>query len=235
MPQTWLPNLLIGKMSFMAKISTPSWSCLTKGITKPCTQLHQAPSTSTNLHPAHFNLQTSSIHLRSAHFSLHPALCNTLNNIWTKILHVIGQFPQILTKNWHTWYFGGADSESRLRFLKFRPQNPLLGKFRLKNSKLSSENWYTWYLKDADSESRPRFLKFWPQNPFLVTQSCPFCLEIGTYAISMMLILISTLFFWISNPNFLFGKIWTKKIKIVPFNWKLVHMVSWKCRFLIRT
>ena len=41
------------------------------GITKPCTHL---------LHPAHF--------------SLHLALCNTLNVIRTKILHVIGQFPQ---------------------------------------------------------------------------------------------------------------------------------------------
>ena len=46
-------------------------------------------------------------------------------------------------------------------------QNPFLGKFGLKNSKLSvSENWYTYYLKDADSESRLRFLKCWPQNPF---------------------------------------------------------------------
>ena len=26
-----------------------------------------------------------------------------------------------LTENWHTWYFGGVDSESRIRFLKFRP------------------------------------------------------------------------------------------------------------------
>ena len=43
----------------------------------------------------------------------------------------------ILTKNWHTWYFGGLDSESRLRFLKFRPQNPFLDKFGPKNSKLS--------------------------------------------------------------------------------------------------
>ena len=86
------------------------------------TQLHSPPPSSTHLHPAYF--------------SLHPALCNTLNNIWTKILHVIGQFPQILTKNWHTWYFGGVDSESRLRFLKFRPQNPFLGKFGPKKSKL---------------------------------------------------------------------------------------------------
>ena len=40
------------------------------GITKPCIDLHPAPSTSTQLY-------------------------NTLNNIWTKILYVIGQTPQI--------------------------------------------------------------------------------------------------------------------------------------------
>ena len=57
---------------------------------------------------------------------LHPALWNTLNVIRTKILHVIGQFPQILpilTENWHTWSLGGVDLESALRFLKFLPQN----------------------------------------------------------------------------------------------------------------
>ena len=52
--------------------------------------------------------------------------------------------------------------------LKFRPQNPLLGKFVPKNLKLSvsSENWYTQYRKDADFEPRLRFLKFWRQNLF---------------------------------------------------------------------
>ena len=48
------------------------------GITKPCTHLHPAPSTS-----------------KLRYLSLHPSLCNTLNNIRTKILHVIGQFSQI--------------------------------------------------------------------------------------------------------------------------------------------
>ena len=71
---------------------------------------------------------------------------NSLNVIRTKILHVIGQFPKyrpknpklsILTENWHTWCLGDADSESGLRFLKFQPQNPFLGKFRPKKSKLS--------------------------------------------------------------------------------------------------
>ena len=41
------------------------------------------------------HLQPRTIHLHSAHFSLHPALCKTLNVIRTKISHVIEQFPQI--------------------------------------------------------------------------------------------------------------------------------------------
>ena len=59
--------------------------------------LNRAP-TSTQLHappPSSFQLPPSSIHLQPAHFSLPPALCNTINNLWTKMLYVIGQFPQI--------------------------------------------------------------------------------------------------------------------------------------------
>ena len=63
------------------------------------------------------------------------------------------------------------------------------------------------------------FLNFDPKIHFWAnldpkTQSCPFYLKIGAHGISMMLILIPTLVFWISNPNFLFGQIWTKKVKI---------------------
>ena len=86
-------------------------------------------------------------------------------------------------------------------------------------------------------------LDFWNSDPKIhfwanlgpKIQSCPFCLKIGAPSISRMLILIPTLVFWISNPNFLFGQIWAKKVKVVRFNWKLTHMVSWKCRFRIRT
>ena len=64
-----------------------------KGATKPYTQLHSAPSTSTQLHPpppSRFQPPPSSIHLHPTHFSLHLALCNTLNNIRSKISDVIG-------------------------------------------------------------------------------------------------------------------------------------------------
>ena len=101
-------------------------------ITKPCTYLHPAPSTSTQLHPTHF--------------SLHPALCNTLDVIRTKVSHVIGQFPQTYAEKlkavhfnwklahmvyWRRWYgiqtFKLAQMVSWGCWFLF---NPFLGKFK---------------------------------------------------------------------------------------------------------
>ena len=186
----------------------------------------------------------------------------------------MGNFPKfrpknqklsILTENWHTWYIGGFDSESRLRFLKFRPQNPFLGKcgpkksklfvgkhgihgilevqilnpdldfwnsypkihmgkFGSKKSKLSlfPENWHTWHLDDADSYSNIIFLNFQPYIHFWAnlgqkSQSCLFCLKIGTHVMSRLLILVPTLVFWISKSKSIFGQIWTEKLKVVKF------------------
>ena len=54
------------------------------------TQFHSPPPSSTQLHPlSSFEPPPSSIYLHPAHFSLHPALCNILNNIRTKMWHVI--------------------------------------------------------------------------------------------------------------------------------------------------
>ena len=58
-------------------------------IAKPCTHLHTATSTSTQLHPP----LPSSIRFHPAYFNIHPALCSIFNFIRTKILP--GQFPQI--------------------------------------------------------------------------------------------------------------------------------------------
>ena len=66
------------------------------------------------------------------------------------------------------------------------------------------------------------------------SQSCPFFLKIGTRSILMMLILIITLVFWISDPKSIFGKIWTKKVKDVQFGWKVAHRVSRRSWFLFR-
>ena len=85
-------------------------------------------------------------------------------------------------------------------------------------------------------------LDFWNSDPKIhfwanldwKSQSCPFFLKIGTHGILMMLIFIPTLVFWISNPKSIFGKIWTKKVKVVQFSWKLAHRVSRPCWFLFR-
>ena len=104
--------------------------------------INRAP-TSTQLHPP----PPSSIHLNSAHFNLHPAPSTSTQLILAstqssappsavfkpKYCTQLGNFPKfrsknqklsISTENWHTWYIGGVDYESTLRFLKFRPQNP---------------------------------------------------------------------------------------------------------------
>ena len=135
-----------------------------------CTHLQPPPVSSIQLHsppPRSFQLPDSSIQLHPAHFSLHPALCNTLINIRTKIPNLIGQFPQfrtknskliILTQNLYTWYLGGADPDKKFQ------KNSFLGKFGPKKSKLFvlPENWRKWYIEDADSYSDISFLNFQP-------------------------------------------------------------------------
>ena len=58
------------------------------GIAKPCTQLHPAPSTLTQL------ISTSN-ELHQPPFSLFHPPPSSLYVIRTKIAHVIGQFPHI--------------------------------------------------------------------------------------------------------------------------------------------
>ena len=67
------------------------------------------------------------------------------------------------------------------------------------------------------------------------SQRCPFCLKNGTHGISSMLILIPNYFSEFQILISFLGKFGPKKVKVVRFNWKLVHMLSWKCRFRIRT
>ena len=114
----------------------------------PCTSIHLHPS------PSSIQPRPSSIYLHPVHLSLNPALCNTLNVIWPLISHVSGNSPKlrpnnsnlfILTENWYIGKLGGYRFETALSFLKFKPQNPFLGNFLSKKSKLSvlPENWHT--------------------------------------------------------------------------------------------
>ena len=114
-------------------------------ITKPCTHLHPAPSTSTQLHPP----PPSSIHIHPAHFNLHraPSTSTQLISVSTQL----SATPSTIFEPKYHKYLGN--------FPKFRP----------KNSKLSIliENRLTRYVGGADFESRPPksiFGLIWAQN-----------------------------------------------------------------------
>ena len=83
-------------------------------------------------------------------------------------------------------------------------------------------------------------LDFWNLDPKIhlwsnlgpKIQTCPFCLKIITHSISRMLIPNSDLDFWNFDPKIHF---WSNLGPKSQRYWKLAHMVSWKCRFRIRT
>ena len=110
----------------------------------------------------------------------------------------------ILNENWYTWYIAGANSKSRLRYLKFRYQNPFLGEIGLKISNLSvcSNGISRMLIPNPD-------LHFWNSYPkihFLAKlaskfQNCLFCLKSGSHGISRMLIPKPDLDFWNFDPK----------------------------------
>ena len=139
--------------------------------------LNHAP-TSTQLHPPppnSFQPSPSSIQLHPAHLSFHPVLSTLLE---PKYCTYLDNFP------------------------KFRPENWKLY--------ILTENWHITYLGGADSKFGLRFWNSGPKIHFWVnlgqkSQSCSFCLKIGTQGVWNMLIRIPTLVFWISKPKFIFG------------------------------
>ena len=155
-----------------------SGSFLIMCITKSCTHLHPAPSTSTQLHlpsSASTQLISTSTHLHLPLPSLfqfppsslqHPQ--QYLNQNVARNLTISPNLGQKI-KSCPFWLKIGSHgilevfiSNQTFRFLKLRPQNSFLEKFGPKKSKVSllSENWYTWYLKDVDSYCNISFLNF---------------------------------------------------------------------------
>ena len=148
----------------------------------------------------------------------------------------------ILIENWHIWYIAGVDSESRLKFLKFRPKiyfwanlGPKIRSclFCLKIG-AHSISWMLIPNPDLDFYNFNPKIHFWANlDPKI--QSCSFCLKIGTHSISRILIPNSDLDFWNFDPKIhFFGKFGSKKFKVVRFVWKLVQMVSEGCWFLFQ-
>ena len=184
--------------------------------------VHPAPTSSIYFHRAHFNLHPAtsiSTLLFSVSTQLHPPALSSFQSPASSLQHSQQYLNQNIARNWSIsknlaqkikkcpfWLKIGAHSISRMLILNL----------------------------DLD------FWNFDPKIQFLAnlcpkTQSCSFCLKISTHGISRMLILFLTLVSWNSNPIFVIGQIQAKKGKVVVFNWKLVHMISWKCRFQIRT
>ena len=85
----WKTKTFINKLSDYRSLVEGAKIENEKGITKPWTHLHPAPSTSTLL----ISVSTQ-LHPPTPSSFQSPALY-ILNVIKTKILHVIGQFPQI--------------------------------------------------------------------------------------------------------------------------------------------
>ena len=148
--QLWLLFLAYSLVVVLLKLHLHLETGITKpythhpppGIIKPCTILHPAPSTSTQL------ISTST--------QLHPPPPSSFQPPPSSLQHPQQYLNQNIARNWAISpnlgqkiksfpFWLKIDSESRLRFLKFRPQNPFLGKFGPKNSKLFvlSENWCT--------------------------------------------------------------------------------------------
>ena len=162
------------------------WKIL--GITKPSTQLHPAPSTSTQF------ISNST--------ELHPPPPSSFQPPPSFLQHPQQYLHQNVARNWAIspnfgqkikslpfWLKIGTHGILEVLIpnpdLKFRSQNSFLGKFGPKKSKLSvlSENWCTEYFKDADSYSNISFLNFKIWIPFSAnlgqkSQSCLFCLKV---------------------------------------------------------
>ena len=167
------------------------------------------------MHPFYFNLHP-------AHLSLHPAVCNTLNVIWTVILYVLGNSPNL-----------GPKIQSCLFWLKIGPQgnlevlnpNPDLV-FWNSNAKihfwanLSQKSQSYQFCLKIGTHGIWRMLTLMPTLVFCVCNSKSIFWKIWAekvkfihfgwklaHSISMMLILILSLVFWISYPKFIFGQI----------------------------
>ena len=125
--------------------------------------MHLPAPSSIHFHPAPTQLHPT-------HFSLHPALCNTLDVIRTKVSHVIGQFPQTYAEKlkavhfnwklahmvyWRRWY--------GIQTYIFEILTPKFISGQIWADKVNYVffflNWHKWNLEDADSYST--------LNPFL--------------------------------------------------------------------
>ena len=198
------------------------------------------PPSSIHLQPA----PSTSTQLISTSTQLHPPPPSSFQLSPSSLQHPQQDSHQNIARNWAISPNLGRKIQRCPFWLKTGlygilevviPKPDFLGKFWPKKSKLPvlSENCHTWYLNDADSYSK--FI-FWISNPKIhfwanlgsKSQSCPFCLKIGTHGISRMLILIPTIIFWNSMPKIYFWANLGQKIQSCAFWLKIgTHGISW--------
>ena len=171
-------------------------------ITKPCSHLHPAPSTSTQL------ISTST--------HLHPPSPSSFQSPPSSLQHPQQYLNQNIAHNWAISPNLGQKIKSCPFWLKIGTHGIL--EVLIPNPDLDFWN------------SDPK-IHFWA-NLGSKSKSCQFCLKNGTHGISRMLILITTLVFWIFNSKYLFGKPGSKKVKFVCFALKLSQMVCFGSWFL---
>ena len=222
-------------------------------LLKPCTHLHPAPSTFTQL------ISTSA--------QLHPPPPNSFQSPPSSLQYLQQNVDQNIARNW-------AISPNLGRKIKSCPFWLTIGTHGIFKVLIPNPDLDFW-------NSNPK-IHFWA-NLGPKSKTCQFCLKIGTHVISRMLILfprklilVLVLVFWISYQksilgkfgpkkskfsilsenwhiwylkeadscsgssflNFLskihFGQVWAKKVKVVRFFWKLRRMVSRGCWFLFQ-
>ena len=147
----------------------------TMGITKSCTQLHPAPSTSTQL------ISTiTQLHLPPPNSFQHPS---------SSPQHPQQYLNQNIARNWAI----SPNLGQKIKTCPFWLKVGTHGILEVLSPNPGLDFW----------NSNPK-VYFWA-NLGPKIQSCPFCLKVATHGVSRMLILIPALVSWISNPNFLFG------------------------------
>ena len=145
------------------------------GITKPCTQLHPTPSTSTQPHPA----PSTSTQLISTSNQLHPPPPSSFQSPPSSLQHPQQYLNQNIARNW-------AISLNLDRKIKTRPFWLKISTHGILEVSIPSPDLDYW---NSDPKSY-----FWA-NLGPKIQSCPFCLKIGSDSFLRMLI---------ANPDFNF-------------------------------
>ena len=170
------------------------------GITKPCTHLHPAPSTSTQLHSA----PSTSTQLILTSTQLHPPPPSSFQPPPSSLQHPQQYLDQNITRNW-------AIPLNLSRKIKSSPFWLKIGTHGILEVLILNPD-YTFEIPTPNSifgqiwAQKFKVLRFVWKLVHIVSQRCWFRIQI----------------YDILTPKSIFGQIWAKKFKVICFVWKLV-------------